>query len=391
MIWQLFNTQNDEKLPAISGSVAQVLTYYDSIVQKEIDSLVKPLSPEGRKRFDEWIVSKGQLLAGAVINAIERNFQAVCAQADAAAHALERAEAALIAEAARIVPIPPVTYIRPVIVALAFLTCLAAEYQVTLSTIPWFLDLRQSDLVAKALAAIGVAAVTGVEFGFGLLLAPYLSGKKTLESSKLFAGFVYAFATVTVAMNIYMVVLLADGRGAASDTKRRSEESRATLALRLSAAPALAQDPAETEKMRANELVVDRAIRAISIAACVDGGLFAVLLMSDLSTLLGGAFASRKIAKRRAERDARTKESEAAKKARAALEPDWKRREEQGLQTGAESVLAYRVRLQLKLDDLDRKETEERRLNDHLQQRSLDELIHATLRYELERHVAGNA
>ncbi|HYR86533.1 MAG TPA: hypothetical protein VE422_20765 [Terriglobia bacterium] len=391
MNWQFLMKRNGENAPAVSGTVAQVVTYYDSIVQKEIDSLVKPLSAEGRKRFDEWIVSKGHLLVGGVINAIERNFEAVCSRADAATRALERADAALIGVAAHIVPVPPVTYIRPVIVAVAFLTCLVAEYQVTLSTIPWFLDLRQSDMVAKALAAIGVAAVTGVEFGFALLLAPYLTGKKTLESSKLFAGLVYGFAAVTVAMNIYMVVLLADGRGAASDTKRRSEESRATLALRAPAGPPLAQKPTEIERMRANELVVDRAIRAMSVAACVDGGLFAVLLMSDFSTLLGAALGSRNMAKRRAERDARTKEWEAAKNARAVLEPEWKRREEQGSQTGAESILAYRVRLQLKLDDLDRKEAEERRLNDTPQQRSLDELIHATLRYELERRVVGKA
>src|SRR5437879_6165252 len=98
------------------------------MVQKEIDSLAQPLSPDGRKRFDEWIASKGSLVAQAVIHSIERTFEAARAQVDATARALEGADAALLREAAQAVSVPPVTYIRPLIVSIAFLTCLVAEY-----------------------------------------------------------------------------------------------------------------------------------------------------------------------------------------------------------------------------------------------------------------------
>ena len=192
-------------------------------------------------------------------------------------------------------------------------------------------------------------------------------------------------------MNIYMVLLPADGRGAASDTKRRSEESRAALSLRVPAGQAPAPKPAESEKTRANELVVDRAIRGMSIAACVDGGLFAVLLMSDLSVLLGGFLGSRRISKRRTERDVRSRELEAARRARAVLDPEWKRREAQSLETAAEFVLACRGRLQRKLADLERQEEEQRRVREKLPERSLDQLIQATLRYELKRRAVETA
>jgi hypothetical protein len=147
--------------------------------------------------------------------------------------------------------------------------CLVAEYSLTLNTLPYILDIRKDSFEAMMLSLITVAAVASLKIVLGLLIWDrWLTARSHTSLWVRIAGWVLlvAFLLPVGAMATYTVYVIAPAREEVVKARRN-----------LELPPDVRPEPVDWEK-------INRAVLWVSVAAAVNGALFALVIFKELNT-----------------------------------------------------------------------------------------------------------
>jgi hypothetical protein len=242
-------------------------------VTKEIRAAEAPVSSAMQEKLTSRIDSAVQALAP--INEQEwwQSLQTAIAVHQLATSDYQESEDEMRAAHAELKSHSLAQLIRFVVCLLCWFTCIAGEFAITYSTLPFLLDIPEDSFLGVAISAVVVAMLTVVEWGIARVLEEPWS--RASDAAHAMSGVLRAaissimvvFVVVLLAGNVYTVQLL-------SPAREEAMKLRENLTNQNTAPPAPVDQP-----------TIDRAITAISVAVVIDGSILFLALLADLRSL----------------------------------------------------------------------------------------------------------
>lgn len=263
----------DKIKPQIStGDPHTVLTTKE--VGETISRLAVRVSPEAEKHMRNFIETSSRLVRHMNLQFWFEMLERARAASQVASNSLQRTNHALEAAQRDLSQTEPTHTLRLLVWFLCWLTCAAGEYVITWSTLPFVLNVPEDTLLAFAISAVPVAALTVLEWVIARALEePYQHAIESLATlsklrHRMVQGTMTLFLLLLLAGNLATIRLLAHAR----------EES---VKLRQ----VLTQDVSGTGEVSVDYAVINSAVMAVSMAVVVDGALLFLLAMNDLKKL----------------------------------------------------------------------------------------------------------
>jgi hypothetical protein len=248
-----------------------ILTFDD--VREQIRKAVTPLGAAAEKGLRELIEASVQIVRQINRQRWFEELEAAKAKTELARSRFEETRRQLGAVREDLSRMEPARMLKTLVCLLCWAICMAGEFAITWSTIPFVLNVPENGVLGIAVSAVVVAMLTVMEWVLARALEePYQKVTQSAGSSARWSRFTVrammaSFLLLLLLGNLYTVRLLADAREESIKLRQNLERDNGDDAIAV------------------DRGVINRAIGAISVAVVVDGAVLFLMVLGDVRNI----------------------------------------------------------------------------------------------------------